>query len=132
MHELLIGLVRVLVETGVQFAAGAVIGAVVDKDDGLTPAAPPQPGTLDNELRKLRTLLLEYDLRFELRRAARAFLLRGIENFDGDAHELVTWHIRQPLAELINYGQVKHGDTVVVDCIDGVMRLTRTPSEPVM
>jgi len=123
MDSLLSGLLQVLFQVAAEAVVGVVTGAVVEQDDRLAPNPSAQPGTLDHELEQVRKLLLEYELRFEVRRPARAFLLRGIKNFDGNAHELVTQHIRQPLSDLIHDGQVKHGDTVVVDCIDGVMRV---------
>lgn len=124
MHSLLSGLAQILLETALNIAAEAVVGAVSKEDDRLAPNPSAQPGTLDHELEQLRKLLHEYELKLEVRRPARAFLLRALKNFEGDASELVMHHIRQRLSDLIHDGQFKHGDTVVVDCVDGVMRVT--------
>lgn len=124
MHTLLSGLAQVLLETALNMVAEAVVGAVSEQDNQLAPNPSAQPGTLDYELEQLRKLLLEYELKIEVRRPARDYLLRALKNFEGGASELVMQHIRQRLSDLIHDGQFKHGDIVVVDCVDGVMRVT--------
>lgn len=125
MHTLLTGLAQVLLETALNVVVGAVVGAVTEQDERLEPNPSAQPGTLDYELEQLRKLVLEYELKLVVRRPARAFLLRALKNFEADAPELVMQHIRRPLSGMINDGKFVHGDTVVVDCVDGVMGLSR-------
>lgn len=117
MHEIWAGLFQLLLE-GVGWSISQAAG-------GGDAYSPTELDALGTELRQLEILLAEYGLNLEVRIPAQEALRTLMTESVVTAPELVMRHIREPLSALIAEDALTRGDTVVVDCIDGVFSVGR-------
>ncbi len=117
MHEIWAGLFQLLIE-----GVGWGLSAAANRPDAF---ASPELDALGMELRQLEILLAEFRLGLEVREPAQEALRALMADSVVTAPELVLRHIREPLSALIADDFFNHGDTVVVDCIDGVFSVGR-------
>ena len=117
MLEIWTGLVQLLLE-GVGWSIAQAAG-------GGDAYSPTELDALGTEFRQLEILLAEYSLRLEVRTPAQEALRALMAESVVTAPALVMRHIREPLSDLIADDAFTRGDTVVVDCIDGVFSIGR-------
>jgi hypothetical protein len=109
-------LIELLVDVGVSAATDSVVSRISDRQSHL-----------DVEIAALRETVSPYDLRIMLTDVARA----GIEEHSfnkAETREFVRTHVRVPLSQMIQRGEVSHGDCVTIDWDEGIS-LSSLPAE---